>query len=311
MKIGIIGVGAVGAATAMSVALRGKVREILLIDKDPRRAKGVAADMQYGLPLRSSTMVRAASYEDIADVALVIVAAGINERDGGATDRTDPSGRLRLLEKNVRVFEDIVPRVVAAAPGAVIMIATNPPEPLVEITRQLAKHDLVVSTSTCLDTLRFKFHLSRSLGVNPNGVDATVIGEHGTSCVFLWSSARVAGIPIADFLASRDVPNDAFRMQVEEEVRYANVAIVEGIGASQFGIGIVASRVAEAILGDEKIVIPVGSHNRRYGVTLSLPSVVGSPGVRESFVPEMSEMELASLEKTASKLRDVTKSYLI
>jgi len=310
MKIGIIGVGAVGSATAMAIAQKGHVNEIVLIDIDRARAKGVATDMRYGLPLSSAVTITEGDYESIADVPLVIIAAGINERDGGATDRSDQEGRLRLLGTNARIFEDIIPKIVEAAPEAVIMIATNPPEPLVGVARQLAKHSKVMSTSTSLDTLRFKWHVAKALNVSPSYVDATVIGEHGTSSVFLWSSTKVGGVPISDLLRKRRIDSARFHKVIESEVRFANISIIEGIGASQFGIGMVAARIAEIIVNDEKAIMPVGSFNETYGITISLPSVIGQNGVEEVFWPQMSSMELNALESGTHKMRSAIQKYL-
>ena len=309
MKLGIVGAGAVGAATAMAVALRARVRELVLIDKDHARAKAVATDMHYGVPLSPLVAISDGDYDDLADAGLVIVTAGINEKAGGATDRNDPAGRLRLLDANVKVFEDIVPRVVKAAPAAVIVIATNPPEPLVEIARHLAGHDRVMSTSTYLDSLRFRVHLAERLGLSPACVDANVVGEHGTSSVFLWSSARISGMRVSDLLAKHHIAVEAFRQTIEQDVRYANITIIEGIGASQYGIGMVAARVAEVVLRDERAVFPVGSHNPRYGVALSLPSVVGRDGVSEVLWPEMSADEQRGLERSAETLKNAVRRF--
>jgi L-lactate dehydrogenase len=294
----------------MAVALRARVRELILLDRDRARSKAVAIDMHYGVPLSPLVTVADGDYDDLEGAGLAIIAAGVNEKAGGATNRNDPAGRLRLLEPNVKVFEDIVPRVVEAAPEAVILIATNPPEPLVEITRQLAGHERVLSTSTYLDTLRFRVHLAERLGVSPICVDAYVVGEHGTSSVFLWSSARIGGMRVEELLARRRIDVEEFRRAVEQDVRYANITIIEGIGASQYGIGMVAGRVAEVVLRDERAVLPVGSHNSRYGVALSLPSVVGRTGVSEVLWPEMSQDELHGLERSAETLTKAVSKYV-
>lgn len=310
MKLGIIGVGAVGAATAMAVASRARIRELVLVDKDHARAKAVATDMHYGVPLSPLVAISDGDYDQLADAGLVIIAAGINEKAGGATDRTDPAGRLRLLDTNVKVFEDVVPRLVKVAPQAVIVIVTNPPEPLVEVTRRLAGHDRVLSTSTYLDSLRFRVHLAERLGVSPACVEANVIGEHGTSSVFLWSSARIGGMRVTELLAKQQIAIEAFRQAIEQDVRYANITIIEGIGASQYGVGMVGARVAEVVLRDERAVFPVGSHNPRYGVTLSLPSVVGRHGVSEVLWPEMSAEEQRGLERSAETLRTAVRAIM-
>lgn len=310
MKLGIVGIGAVGAATAMAVCLRARARHVVLIDKDRPRAKAVAIDMHYGVPLSPMVEVRDGDYAELADAGLVIIAAGVNEKAGGATDRNDPAGRLRLLEPNIKVFRDVVPKIVAAAPGAVILVTTNPPEALVEIARQLAGHDRVLSTSTYLDSLRFRVHLAGYFSVSPVCVDAQVVGEHGMSSVFVWSSATIGGMRVVEALARKGIPFDDFRRKVEQDVRFANITIIEGIGASQYGIGMVAARVAEVVLRDERAVIPVGSHNPQYNVALSLPSVVGARGVSQVLLPDMSDEELRGLERSAETLKRVVGSFL-
>ena len=305
MKVGIVGAGAVGAASLLSLVMRGPPAcEIVVLDKNNARAKGVVADLQYGATLSPAVELRAGDYPDLADAVLVIITAGINERAGGATDRGDPAGRLKLLEANANVYRDIVPRIVAVAPQAVILVVTDPPDPLADLARRLAGHERVLSSGTFLDTLRFRFHLARRLKVSPAFVEAQVVGEHGTSQVFLWSSARVAGMLATAALDRHGESSDEFRRQVEDEVRYANITIIEGTGASQLGIGMATARIVEAILRDEQAVMPVGAFNPKYGTTLSLPSVLGRTGVSRILEPEMSEAEQQGLQRSADKLRD-------
>ena len=305
MKVGIVGAGAVGAASLLSLVMRSPPAcEIVVLDKNNARAKGVVADLQYGATLSPAVELRAGNYADLADAVLVIITAGINERAGGATDRGDPAGRLKLLEANANVYRDIVPRIVAVAPQAVILVVTDPPDPLADLARRLAGHERVLSSGTFLDTLRFRFHLARRLKVSPAFVEAQVVGEHGTSQVFLWSSARVAGMLATAALDRHGESSDEFRRQVEDEVRYANITIIEGTGASQLGIGMATARIVEAILRDEQAVMPVGAFNPKYGTTLSLPSVLGRTGVSRILEPEMSKAEQQSLQRSADKLRD-------
>jgi len=305
MKVGIVGAGAVGAASLLSLVMRGPPAcEIVVLDKNNARAKGVVADLQYGATLSPAVELRAGDYPDLTDAVLVVINAGINERAGGATDRGDPAGRLKLLEANATVYRDIVPRIVAVAPRAVILVVTDPPDPLADIARRLAGHDRVLSSGTFLDTLRFRFHLARRLKVSPAFVEAQVVGEHGTSQVFLWSSARVAGMPAIAALDRHGESSDEFRREVENEVRYANITIIEGTGASQLGIGMATARIVEAILRDEQAVMPLGAFNPKYGTTLSLPSVLGRTGVSRILEPEMSADERQGFERSAEKLRD-------
>ena len=304
MKIGIVGAGAVGSASLLSLVMRGPACEIVVVDRNQQRAKGVVADLQYGATLSPAVKLRAGDYPDLADAMMVIITAGINEKAGGATDRSDPAGRLKLLDANVDVYRDVVPKLVAAAPQALILVVTDPPDPLAELARRLAGHQQVLSSGTFLDTLRFRFHLAQRLKVSPRYVDAQVVGEHGTSQVFLWSSARVAGMPAVAAIDQSGEAADKFRQRVEDEVRYANITIIEGTGASQLGIGMATARITETILRDEQAVIPIGSFNSDYGITISLPSVLGRQGVSRILEPEMSEQERQALQRSADTLRN-------
>lgn len=304
MKIGLIGAGNVGAACLHSLAIRGVAREIVVVNRTHEVAEGMVTDLQYGAPLFSPVELRAGRYGDLAGAQLVIVTAGINEQAGGATDRGDDAGRLRLLDRNAEVYRDVIPRIVEAAPQALIMVVTDPPDPLADLARKLAGHDRVLSAGTFLDTLRFRFHLGRALGVHPACVEAQVLGEHGTSQVFVWSSARVAGVPVARAMEERGEKAEQFRARIEEEVRYANITIIEGTGASQLGIGLAVARMSEMILRDERAAIPIGLYNPGHGVTLSLPSVVGRRGVERVLEPDLDEAESKALDASARTLRE-------
>jgi L-lactate dehydrogenase len=300
MKIGIVGAGAVGAACAMATVMNGCASEIILVNRGRDRAKGMATDMGYGAPLSSTTKVTDGDYSDLAGAALVMVTVGVNEKSGGATDRSDPLGRLRLQDKNVDVYRQVIPQINAAAPDAVLLVVTDPPDPLAYLTRELAGHDRVLSTGTLLDSLRFRVHLGRKLKVAPTGIEAQVLGEHGTSQIFHWSGARVGGVPIVDALEQCGLK----RATIENEVRYANITIIEGIGASQYGIGMVCARIAEIVRRDERAVIPIGVYNPKLGVTLSLPSIVGRKGCLQVLDPPLSDDERIGLEKCIETLRN-------
>jgi L-lactate dehydrogenase len=302
MKLGIVGAGQVGAACFLSAVIRGSAREVVLVNRDRKRAQGVVTDVQYGAVLSLPMTLRAGDYSDLAGSSVVMITAGVNEKTGGAIDRSDPEGRLRLLEANAAIFEDIVPKIHKAAPDALVLVVTDPPDPLADVVRMLG-HERVLSTGTSLDTLRFRFHLARSLNINPRDIEAFVIGEHGTSSVFLWSGARVGGRKILEVLAETGAEQESVRANIERDVRYANITIIEGIGASQYGIGMVSARLTEIILRDERAVIPIGCYNPEFGVTLSLPSVVGRDGVERILKPEMSPSERQGLERSADAIR--------
>jgi L-lactate dehydrogenase len=307
MKIGIVGIGTVGCACAMAAVNRGSARNIVLVNRTRKTAEAVATDMRYGTPLGPRLEIVDGDYDALAGAGVVMITSGVNEKTGGATDRSDPQGRLRLLDKNAAIYRDIVPKIVQAAPQAVLLVVTDPPDPLADVARDAASQSgvgaSVISAGTFLDSLRFRVHLGRHFGVDPATVEAQVIGDHGTSQVFLWSSARVGGVPVAALLKARGETLAAVREQLEKDVRYANITIIEGHDASQYGIGIVSTRIAEMVLRDEHAVVPIGSLQKEFGVTLSLPSVVGRGGIIEVLQPELSDTERDGLRKSAANLK--------
>ena len=303
MKLGIIGTGNVGNAIALAAVTRGSAREVVLVNRTRKVAKAVATDLRYGIPLGPRIAISDGDYDALNGAGVVLITSGVNEKTGGATDRSDAQGRLRLLEKNAAIYRDIVPKIVSAAPQAVLVAVTDPPDPLADVARKIAGHDRVLSTGTFLDSLRFRVHLGAHFGVDPVDVEAQVIGDHGTSQVFLWSSARIAGVPLTRLLQERSESLADLRAKVESDVRYANITIIEGHDASQYGIGIVSARIAEMVLRDEGSAIPIGSFQREFGVTLSLPSVVGRSGVTAILPPELSAEERDGLRKSAENLR--------
>jgi len=302
MKVGIVGAGAVGSACLLSVVLQGSAREVVLVNRNRKRAHGVVTDIQYGAVLSPSITVRDGDYSDLAGSSVVMITAGVNEKRGGATDRSDPMGRLRLLEANTAIFEDIVPKIHNAAGDTLILVVTDPPDALADVVR-LLRHERVLSTGTSLDTLRFRFHLARRFNVAPSDVDAYVLGEHGLSSVFLWSAARVGATSVLDLFRETPLGSKSIREEIEREVRFANITIIEGIGASQYGIGMVSARLTEMVLRDERAVIPIGCYNPDFGVTLSLPSVVGRDGVQHTFEPEMTDAERHGLQRSADAIK--------
>lgn len=303
MKAAIVGIGSVGRAAALAIQQRGSARELVLVNRDSKISKAVALDLGYGAPLGPSLKVRSGDYRDLSGAGIVVVTAGVNEKTGGATDRDDPAGRLRLLERNIPVMQDVVRPIAEAAPNAVVAIATDPPDPLADVARALAPGLKVFSTGTWLDSLRFRVHLADALRVNPRSVRADVLGEHGKSAVLHWSAAAVGNVPWRAAARQRGLEERALKAHVDDAVRLANINIIEGIGASQYGIGIVIARLVEAVLRDEKLVVPVGSHHTDPGVTFSLPSVIGAGGVEAVLPPVLDPEEQDALSRSIDILR--------
>src|SRR3954453_10924793 len=125
MKLGIIGAGNVGCAIALAAVMRGSAREIVLVNRTSKTAEAIATDIRYGTPLSPKVDVRHGDYDDLTGAGVVLITSGVNEKTGGATDRNDPQGRLKLLDKNAAIYRDIVPQIVRAAPDSVLVAVTD------------------------------------------------------------------------------------------------------------------------------------------------------------------------------------------
>lgn len=308
-KIGVVGTGMVGSTAAYSLIECGIASELVLIDYDARRAEGEAMDLSHAVPFHRPCTVRAGDYADLAGSSVVILAAGVNQKPGET--------RLELVGRNAEVFKGVVPKVVAAAPGAILLVATNPVDILTQAA--LAYSGLpparVIGSGTVLDTARFRALLGRHFGVDPRSVHAYIIGEHGDSEVAVFSSASIAGVPLRDFAEQAGVPYREEEMaSIFEDVRTAAYQIIERKRATYYGIGSGLARLVEAIVRDQGSVHPVSNlldgQYGESGVCLSLPGVLGADGLRLHVTPSLDDREADLFRKSAAVIRDLARSSL-
>lgn len=301
-SIGIVGTGHVGVAAAYAVFLRGLCREIVLIDKDRERAEGEAMDLMHGQSFAERVNVRAGGYAELSEAQLVVITAGVAQKAGET--------RLDLLNRNAEVFRDIIAQLDRHAPQAVLVIATNPVDILTHVSQALSERpgSKVIGTGTMLDTARFRALLGQHYRVDPHSVHAYIVGEHGDSEVPLWSSARIGGVPLVDHTISgrpfvREEMDALF-----ERVRNAAYDIIARKGYTNTAIGSAIARLVEAVLEDQNSVLPVGRLlEGDYGIAdvcLSVPTIVGSNGIREALLPRLSEDEIAGLQHSAAVLKE-------
>ncbi|BBM68289.1 L-lactate dehydrogenase [Rhodothermus marinus] len=299
--VGLVGTGHVGVAAAYALFIKGLASELILIDKDTRRAEGEAMDLMHGQSLVGSMTVRAGTYADLKEAQIVIISAGVAQRPG--------ESRLALLNRNAEVFREIIGELDRHAPGAILIVATNPVDILTYVAQELSRRpaEHIIGTGTLLDTARFRALLGQYYGVDPRSVHAYILGEHGDSEVAIWSQVAIGGQRILD----RTVlgrPFDRERMQqIFEEARRAAYAIIERKGYTNTAIGVVIARLVEAILDDEKSVLPVSVRlNGEYGirdVCLSIPCVIGLQGIEGRVLPELAPDELEGLRRSAEILQ--------
>lgn len=302
MKVGIIGCGFVGSTAAYAMALEGAAREIVLVDLNSGLAQAQAEDILHATPFAKPVRITADDYPGLNGAGVVVLACGVAQRPGET--------RLQLLERNVKVFEAVIPHVLKHAPHALLVVASNPVDVITTVVSAISglPPARTIGTGTILDTARFRTLLGDHLRVAPASVHAYVLGEHGDSEVLAWSSADVGGVPLVDFARQVGRPiTDEARSVIEEGVRRAAYRIIEGKGATYYGIGAGIARIVRAIRGDEGAVLtlsgPSTAMEGMAGVSFSLPRVLGAEGVRVELRPRLSADEQEALRRSAEILR--------
>ncbi len=310
MKIGIVGSGVVGSTAAYAMAMRGVGREIVLVDKNTKRAQAEADDISHAVPFAHTLHVHAGEYSDLAGCRIVILAAGAAQKPG--------ESRRELLTRNVAVFADVVPSVLRKARDAVLLVVSNPVDVMTHVAANYAASfkipsARVIGSGTTLDTARFRALLGRHLGVDPQHVHAYVVGEHGDSEVLTWSIATVGGLPIEEFCCQRNAPcRPEERSRIDESVRHAADRIIEGKGATYYGIGSALARIAEVILLDQRSILTVCTPMAEVAgvadVTVSLPHLVGGEGILDTFPLALNEEEQTLLNRSAGIVGNAIRS---
>ncbi len=305
MKVGVVGTGFVGSTAAYAMVMNGVGREIVLVDRNDARASAEADDLFHAVPFAHPLTVRSGTYADLNGAAVVILAAGVNQKPGET--------RLQLLERNYAIFSEVVPAVLKAAPDAVLVVATNPVDIMTHVTTHIAEKlgvtaHRVLGSGTTLDTARFRTLLGTHLGIDSHHVHAYVIGEHGDSEVLTWSLTTVGGMSLDDFCAARSVAlTTDDRARIDERVRRAAYHIIGGKGATYYGIGSALARIVDVVLHNQRAILTVcGRTDHVDGVrdvTLSLPRVVGGQGLVATIPLALSDAESAALTNSATVLR--------
>jgi L-lactate dehydrogenase len=311
MKIGIIGNGLVGSTSAYSIVMKRAASEIIMIDANEERSVSEAADIQHAIPFLDATDIYSGKYSDLKGSKAIIIAAGANQKPG--------ESRPMLLERNAVILQKIIAGVLEYAPGAILLIATNPVDIITHLCSGIAAgfgvpSSRVIGSGTTLDTARFRALLGRHLGVDPQHVHGYVIGEHGDSEVLSWSNVDIGGIPLKDFVKFRGVEfNEKVMAEIDGNVRNAAYKIIAGKGSTYYGIGAAMARLVDIINNDNRAILtictPVAEIEGIKNVTLSLPHLIGGDGDLGALPLRLDANERGLLKKSAQLIRDRINEY--
>ena len=303
-KVAVIGCGFVGSTIAYTLMQKGVFSEMVLLDANHPKAEGEAMDISHGLPFSHAMDIYAGTYEDIADASVIIITAGANQKQGET--------RLDLVQKNARIMKAVISEIKRVGCEGILMIVSNPVDILTHVALRESgfPKERVIGSGTVLDTARLKYLISEKLSVDSRNVHAFIAGEHGDSELAVWSCANIYGIGLEEFAKMKGYSDfEEEKEKIYFAVRDSAYEIIDRKGATYYGIGMAAGKIAEAIVRDSHTVAPVSvSLEGEYGLSglcLSIPSVIGRGGAEQVLEISLSEEEKERLGRSADELREV------
>jgi malate dehydrogenase len=299
-KIAIIGSGNVGANAAFFIAETG-VTDVVLYDIREGLATGKALDMMEGSPIRKyrNRIIAAVRMEEIADSQVVVIAAGAH--------RTAGMKREELFEANRGTVTDIGKKILEHAPSAIVVIATEPVDPLTAwfVKRLGFRREKVIGVGGILDSTRLRHALSRATSLSLENIAAMVIGPHGDDMLIVPQLCRISGIPVTRLLSAEEF------LSAAAETRTAGDLIVRmaGQSSSYYAPSAAIAEIADAVHMDLQRVMSVSILlDGEYGLkdaAMSLPCVIGGNGVERILLPRLEPAVLAQLRESAGRIRDI------
>ena len=306
-KMAMIGCGFVGSASAFALMQSGLFSEMVLIDADKDKAEGEAMDISHGVPFARNMKIYAGDYDDIVDASIIIISAGAGQKPGET--------RLDLVNKNVAIFNMIIPEIAKRKCQGILLIVANQVDILTQVALELSgfPENRVIGSGTVLDSARLRYKLGQHLRVDSRSVHAFIVGEHGDSEVAVFSSANVSGVKIDDFCEMRGhYRHKESTEKIAKQVRNSAYEIIEKKQATYYGIAMAVKRICEAIVRDEKSILPV-SHMIHdvcgvYDVVLSMPAIIGKNGFETDVPIELNGDEAIKLKQSAESLKEILDS---
>ena len=305
-KISIIGSGFVGSTSAFAIMDAGLASDIVLVDINREKAEAEAMDLTHGAAFVKTVNITAGIIEDTENSDLIIITAGIGPKPG--------ESRLDILNKNIPIFKESVPKLAQLSPNAIFLVVSNPVDVLTYITYKFSgfPSHRVIGSGTVLDTSRFKSILSKQFGIDARNIHAYIIGEHGDSEIATWSSTKIAGMSIDEYCKIDNLDcSDEFKTVIQDEVKHAAYEIINRKGYTNYAVALAVRRISEAILGDEQSILTVSGLLSGEGgiddVYMAMPCIVGRNGIRKILPIPLSDKETKELHHSATLLKDIIK----
>lgn len=298
MHVAVIGTGRVGRTTLMALIEERWIEKLTLIDTKPGLAKAIEEETRHALA-SVRNRIELESYEEdekVEGADIVLITAG--------TPRTpDMDSRTDLTSSNASIIEEIGRAVVSQNPRAHYVVVTNPVDAMATLFKNITGANWVISTGTNLESQRFRAELAKNLDLPITSVSGFAGGEHGQEAVFLWSTVRIEGKKLPDYLDQTD--KDLDKKKVERHVKRISRKIIKYSGGTRHGPGTSFRDILRSIATNDNKVLSVASpfsHGKiPEEVMVSLPRMVGR-SLGPTFEPFLESGEMEKIKKAAERV---------
>lgn len=285
MKIGIIGIGHVGADVAYTLSREKLATELVLIDLLAKKSEAERLELEDSMIVWDhSVNIITQKYEALNDADIVVISVG--------SQNLEVEDRNSELKDNVASLNEAIPKILASGFNGLFIVISNPCDVITRKVQELSgfeKHR-VIGTGTLLDSSRMKRVLGDHFNVSPLDISGYVLGEHGETQFIPWSTIRVEDKLISDSnLLSKEQMES-----LKEATRLGGWDIFNGKGWTSYGIAAMCARLVQAIKYDEKRVYPVSVYDPEYNLYLGYPAKIGKDGI-------ISRLELSLTKEEAVK----------
>ena len=309
-KVSIVGAGAVGSTMAYATLMRGAARTVALYDINKAKVEAEALDLAHGMQFMPNADVIGSDEIAVCENSdLIVVTAGAKQKPG--------QSRIDLAEATIGLMSKILPQLQDVAPNAIYVMVTNPVDIVTYAALKITglPHKQLFGSGTVLDSSRLRYLIAEHTGVAVQNVHAYMAGEHGDTEIPLWSSATIGGVPLLEWegIDGNKPLTCSDRDAIASDVINSAYQIIAGKGATNYAIGLAGSRIIEAVLNDERRVLPISTKlDDYYGIEdicLSVPTLVGREGALQRLSVPLSATEIKGLQKSATSLHEVARAF--
>lgn len=301
-KVILVGDGAVGSSFAYACTILGIGRELGIIDINEDKAEGDSMDLSDALSFSNPKDIYKATYDDCKDAKVVVITAGSPQKSGET--------RLDLVDKNLKIFKDMIGKIVDSGFDGIFLVASNPVDILTYATWKYSgfPSNKVIGSGTTLDSSRFKKQIANLAGVDPRSVNAYIMGEHGDTEFPVWSHTNIGGLPLYEWVKNNETDENAL-LETFDKVKNAAYEIIEKKGATFYGIAMALAMLTKAILNDENSIYPVSSYlDGEYGlkdIFIGAPAIINKDGIKWVIEVPLTDTENERMQNSARLLNEV------